>query len=38
MLAAFEAAKQELGMKNPSIGGQTFAAIIARGGGYEPVR
>ena len=38
MLAAFAAAKQELGAKNTTIGGQTFAAIITPGGGYQPVR
>jgi len=38
MLAAFAAAKQELGARNASIGGETFAASITPGGGYEPLR
>jgi len=38
MLAAFEAAKQELGARNRTIGGQTFAAVLRPGGAYEPLR
>jgi hypothetical protein len=38
MLSAFEAAKQELGARNRTIGGRTFGAVITRGGRYEAVR
>ncbi len=38
MLMAFEAAKEELGARNRTIGGATFAATIRPGEGYAPVR
>jgi hypothetical protein len=38
MLAAFDAAKRELGVRNPTVGGQTFASTITPARGYEPLR
>jgi hypothetical protein len=38
MLAAFDAAKDELAGKNTTIGGVTFAAAITPAGGYLAVR
>ncbi len=38
MLAAFDNAKRDLGTRNPTVGGRTFASIITPERGYEPLR